>query len=76
MGLTEFEDEFYVRLLAASKKGTGLLKKIIKIIVMTASKVKSQSSNINVSKGTTTTVVDEIKQEIKEALNEIDDWEW
>ena len=33
---------------------------------MTASKVKSQSSNINVSKGTTTTVVDEIKQEIQE----------
>jgi hypothetical protein len=30
VGLTEFEDEKYVRLLAASKRGTSLLKKIIK----------------------------------------------
>ncbi len=30
MGLTDFEDEFYVRLLAASSKGTALLKKIKK----------------------------------------------
>lgn len=30
MGLTDFDDEFYVRLLAAGKKGTGLLKHIRK----------------------------------------------
>ena len=30
MGLTDFEDEFYVRLLAASSKGTTLLKRIKK----------------------------------------------
>lgn len=30
MGLTDFEDEFYVRLLAASTKGTALLKQIKK----------------------------------------------
>ena len=30
MGLTDFEDEFYARILAAGKKGTGLLKHIRK----------------------------------------------
>ena len=57
-----------------------LLEKIIKIIVLTASKVKSQSSNISNTTTTNTTntnsVVVTINQEIKDAINEIDDWEW
>lgn len=52
----------------------NMLEKIIKIIVMTASKVKSQSANI-VTNGTNSVLV-EIQQEIKEALDDIDDWEW
>jgi uncharacterized protein YegL len=50
------------------------LRKVIKVIAVTASKVKSQSANI-VTNGTNSVLV-EIQQEIKEALDDIDDWEW
>jgi hypothetical protein len=65
------------------------LAKIIQVIVLTASKVKSQSSavranntaksqmrkgaNTPVQKQTSHTVV---KQQVKATLDEIDDWEW
>jgi uncharacterized protein YegL len=54
-----------------------MLEKIIKIIVLTASKVKSQSSNISqTTSNNINSVVTIINQEIKEAINDIDDWEW
>ena len=50
------------------------LAKIIKIIVLTASKVKS--SNSQSIGGKVVSKAAEIKQEIKENLDDIDDWEW
>ena len=50
-----------------------LLEKVIKIIVLTASKVKSTSKSIqahNVS------MAAEIQVQVKQALTEVDDWEW
>ncbi len=51
-----------------------LLERIIKIIILTASKVKSQSSSVHseVHQSVTT----EIKQQVQQALTEVDDWEW
>ena len=51
-----------------------LLERIIKIIILTASKVKSSTANVQFDKKTT--VADEVKQEVQVALNEVDDWEW
>lgn len=51
-----------------------LLKQIIKIIVLTASKVKSTSVAVN-NVGYVPTV-QAIKQQINVALAEVDDWEW
>ena len=51
-----------------------LLKQIIKIIVLTASKVKSTSASVHSEKNTSVTV--EIKQQVQQALAEVDDWEW
>lgn len=51
-----------------------LLEKIIKIIVLTASKVKSTTSAVHYE--TKQTVVEEVKQEVQQALSEVDDWEW
>ena len=60
------------------------LKNIIKVIVLTASKVKSSASKIKSNtpkkeknkqiKNTNQNM--QIKQEIKEALDEVDSWEW
>ena len=63
------------------------LKNIIKIIVLTASKVKSSASKINNNNTPKPKRVNnkqnkvsnqnaQIKQEIKEALDEVDSWEW
>ena len=66
------------------------LAKIIQIIVLTASKVKSQSSAVRagntaratIRKGTLTATVSNqtthalVKQQIKVTLDEADDWEW
>ena len=51
------------------------LKDIIKIIVLTASKVKSTSANVSIgnSQASQNQV---IRQEIAEALTDIDDWGW
>lgn len=51
-----------------------LLERIIKIIVLTASKVKSQSSSVHAAKRQS--VTDDIKQQVQQALTEVDDWEW
>ena len=53
---------------------SNLLRQIIKIIVLTASKVKSKSSNIQTE--SKETVNEEIIQEVQTVLNEVDDWEW
>ena len=53
---------------------TKLLKQIIKIIVLTASKVKSTSVAVN--NGGYVPTVQAIKQQINVALAEVDDWEW
>lgn len=51
-----------------------LLGKIIKIIVMTASKVKSSSASVH--SGEAPCINREVRQEIQEALGEAEDWEW
>ena len=51
-----------------------LLERIIRIIVLTASKVKSTSTSVHAEKNQSVTV--EIKQKIQQALTEVDDWEW
>lgn len=53
---------------------SNLLKKIIKIIVLTASKVKSKTSNIHVDPKDN--INENVVQEVQTALNEVDDWEW
>ncbi len=51
-----------------------LLNRIIKIIVMTASKVKSTSNSVHNTQYQSITT--QIHQEIQEALSDIDEWEW
>jgi hypothetical protein len=51
-----------------------LLERIIKIIVLTASKVKSTSTSVTAGKGVS--VTQEIQQQVQQALAEVDDWEW
>ena len=51
-----------------------LLERIIQIIVLTASKVKSTSASVHAEKNVT--VTEEIQQRVQEALTEVDDWEW
>jgi uncharacterized protein YegL len=59
----------------------NVLSKIIQIIVLTASKVKSQSSAVRSSKkGATPTPLQHthtaVKQQVKATLDEVEDWEW
>jgi len=51
-----------------------LLERIIKIIVLTASKIKSSSASVHTGEAVTTTRV--VQQEVQTALSEIDEWEW
>ena len=51
----------------------SILKNIIKIIVLTASKVKSSSTGISAAKPITKN--QQVVQEVKQALEEVD-WEW
>lgn len=53
-----------------------MLKNIIKVIVITASKVKSSSSRVNLSNNTPVNQNNVLQQDIKNALNEVDNWEW
>ena len=53
---------------------SNLLKKIIKIIVLTASKVKSTSNSVHNTKYQS--ITEQVQQEIQEALADVNDWEW
>ena len=53
---------------------SSMLKKIIKIIVLTASKVKSTSSNVSYNPNQGQNNI--IQQQIAEALSDTEDWEW
>ena len=51
-----------------------LLERIIQIIVLTASKVKSTSASVHTQNNIS--VTEEIQQRVQEALTDVDDWEW
>ena len=53
---------------------SNLLERIIKIIVMTASKVKSTSNSVHNHKYVS--ITQQIQQEIAESLDSVEDWEW
>lgn len=53
---------------------SALLKEIIKVIVLTASKVKSTSSNINLGPNVSQNQI--AQQQIAEALSDTDGWGW
>ena len=53
---------------------SNMLKNIIKIIVLTASKVKSQSANVSFNPNESQNV--NLQQQIAVALAETEDWEW
>jgi uncharacterized protein YegL len=78
----ELKDERTHKVLQEFVNGNGdviecydakLLERIIKIIVLTASKVKSTGS-VHKTKNVSVTV--EIQQQVQQALVEVDDWEW
>ncbi len=52
----------------------NILKRIIKIIVLTASKVKSTTSNVSYEHHQTQNIV--VQQQIAEALSDESQWEW
>ena len=51
-----------------------LLEKMIKIVVLTASKVKSKSASVGAQAAGS--ILQEVKQQVGQALLEADDWEW
>ena len=51
-----------------------LLQQIIKIIVLTASKVKSTSTSVHAQNNISITT--EVQMQVQQALSEVDDWEW
>ena len=51
-----------------------IILRIIKIIVLTASKVKSTSTSVHAEKNVS--VTEEVKQQVQQAIAEVDDWEW
>ncbi len=53
---------------------TKMLENIIKIIVLTASKVKSSSMIVKNNKNVT--MLQEVQQQVQQALLEVNDWEW
>lgn len=79
----ELNDEKTIKVLKDFVSGNGevihvynskLLERIIKIIVMTASKVKSSSNSVHSQKYVS--VTEQIQQEISETLSNVEDWEW
>ena len=79
----ELKDERTHKVLQEFVNGNGdviecydskLLERIIKIIVLTASKVKSTSTSVSAGQGVS--VTQEIQQQVQQALAEVDDWEW
>ena len=51
-----------------------LSQQIIKIIVLTASKVKSTSTSVHAQNNISITA--EVQMQVQQALSEVDDWEW
>ena len=51
-----------------------LLERIIKIIVLTASKVKSTSTSVHAQNNISITA--DVQMQVQQALSEVDDWEW
>ena len=51
-----------------------LLERIIKIIILTASKVKSTSTSVHAQNNVSITT--EVQMQVGQALSEVDDWEW
>ena len=79
----ELKDERTHKVLGEFVDGNGdvlecydakLLKRMIQIIVLTASKVKSKSSSMSADGAPS--VVQDVRQEVRGALMEIEDWEW
>ena len=79
----ELKDERTHKVLQEFVNGNGdviecydskLLERIIKIIVLTASKVKSTSTSVSAGQGVSVTQA--IQQQVQQALAEVDDWEW
>ena len=79
----ELKDERTHKVLQEFVNGNGdviecfdskMLQSLIKIIVLTASKVKSQS--VGVAGGKPISVVCQVQQQVKQGLAEVDDWEW
>ena len=53
-----------------------LLERIIKIIILTASKVKSTTTAIRAKKDSIRSIYSDVSQQVHAALNEVNDWEW
>ncbi len=79
----ELNDDRTIKVLRDFVSGNGdviqvynsnLLERIIKIIVMTASKVKSTSNSVHNHKYVS--ITQQIQQEIAESLDSVEDWEW
>ena len=79
----ELNDDRTIKVLRDFVSGNGdviqvynsnLLERIIKIIVMTASKVKSTSNSVHNQKYVS--ITQQIQQEIAESLDSVEDWEW
>lgn len=51
-----------------------LLERIIKIVILTASKVKSTSTSVHAQNNVSITT--EVQMQVGQALSEVDDWEW
>ena len=51
-----------------------LLQQLIKIIVLTASKVKSTSTSVHAQNNISITA--DVQMQVQQALSEVDDWEW
>ena len=51
-----------------------LLQQIIKIIVLTTSKVKSTSTSVHAQNNISITA--DVQMQVQQALSEVDDWEW
>lgn len=71
--LTDFTDD---RDCVIKCLDSGELAKIIQVIVLTASKVKSQSGAVKAGENHSESVTINIKQQIKNTLDEIDDTDW
>lgn len=79
----ELKDERTHKVLQEFVNGNGdvlecydakLLEKIIKIIVLTASKVKSTSKSVHMQNNGA--ITQEVQIQVQQALTEVDDWEW